>query len=124
MAEGLLRQLGGDRFEPHSAGTEATRVHALAVEAMKEVGADISNHQSKTLQGYIGQSWDYVITVCDRAKESCPVFPDDASHIHWSFDDPSAATGSEADRLRVFKRVRDEIAARLRTFVVLAGRAR
>jgi len=113
MAEGLLRQLAPERFEVESAGTEATRVHPLAIEAMREIGVDISGHRSKTLDGFVGQPWDYVITVCDQANERCPLFPGRAQRIHWSFEDPSVATGTDAERLAVFRRVRDAIAGRL-----------
>ena len=113
MAEGLLRQLAPERFEVESAGTEATRVHPLAIEAMREIGIDITGHRSKTLDGFVGQPWDYVITVCDQANERCPLCPGRAQRIHWSFEDPSAATGTDAERLAVFRRVRDAIAARL-----------
>ena len=94
MAEGLLRRLAPDRFEVESAGTEATRVHPLAIEAMREIGIDISGHRSKTLDGFVDQPWDYVITVCDHANERCPLFPGRTQRIHWSFEDPSAAPGS------------------------------
>ena len=87
MAEGLLRQLGRNEFEVFSAGTEATRVHPLAIEAMKELGIDISAQSSKTLDRYRGQKFDYVITVCDRANEQCPIFTDDPVRIHWSTRD-------------------------------------
>jgi arsenate reductase len=114
MAEGFLRALAGDRLEVASAGTEATRVHPLAIRAMDEVGIDLRGHASKTLDGFLGQRWDYVLTVCDRAAEACPVFPGPAERIHWSFEDPSAATGDESERLGAFRRVRDRIAERLR----------
>jgi arsenate reductase len=119
MAEALLRHVGGDRFEVASAGTEVTRVHPLAVRAMAGVGLDISGARSKHLREFIGQDFDYVITVCDAANESCPVFPGDPARIHWSFPDPSAAQGSEAERFRAFAKVRDEITMRLRTWVQL-----
>jgi len=122
MAEGLLRKQAGDRFDVFSAGTEATRVHPLAIAAMKELGIDISKQQSKALDRYLGQKFDYVITVCDRANESCPIFPDDPERIHWSFEDPSAATGNDEQKLKVFRRVRDEIAGRLRLFQTIARR--
>lgn len=109
MAEGFLRSLAGDRFEVASAGTEATRVHPLAVKAMAEVGIDISRHDSKTLDRFLGDPWDYVITVCDSANEKCPIFPNKTTRLHWSFDDPSQAAGAEAARLEVFRRVRNEI---------------
>jgi arsenate reductase (thioredoxin) len=117
MAEGFLRALGGDRFDVASAGTEATRVHPLAVRAMDEVAIDIRRHTSKTLDPFLEEKWDYVITVCDSANERCPVFPGRVTRLHWSFDDPSAATGTEHERLEVFRRVRDEIEARLRRWL-------
>jgi arsenate reductase len=113
MAEALLRRLGGDRFEVASAGTEARGVNPLATRAMAEVGVDLRGHTSKTLERFLGERWDYVITVCDGANESCPVFPGASTRLHWSFDDPSAATGSEEQRLALFRRVRDEIEARI-----------
>lgn len=113
MAEGWLRARAGDRFEVASAGTEATRVHPLAIRVMREVGVDLAGHASKTLDAFLGQPWDYVITVCDRANERCPVFVGAAARLHWSFDDPSRAAGSEDERLAVFRRVRDEITSRL-----------
>ena len=118
MAEGLLREMAEERFEVESAGTEKTRVHPLAIEAMREIGIDITNHASKTLDAFEGQRFDYVITVCDRANESCPIFPGGTERIHWSFDDPSAATGSEQERLAAFRRIRDEIRERLVAFLV------
>ncbi len=116
MAEGLLRHDGGERFEVESAGVEPSRVRPQAVEAMREIGVDISAHRSKSVEEFAGQEFDYVITVCDNAKEQCPVFPGKTRRIHWSFDDPAAAVGDEAERLAVFRRVRDEIRERLREF--------
>jgi arsenate reductase (thioredoxin) len=113
MAEGLLRDLAGDRFEVMSAGTEATHVRPLAVQAMDELGIDISGQESKTLEKYLGSHFDYVITVCDDANEACPVFPGARRRLHWSFEDPAQATGSEEERLRVFQSVRDEIRERI-----------
>jgi arsenate reductase len=113
MAEGFLRALAGDRFEVASAGTEATRVHPLAVRAMREVGIDISGQTSKTVEQLMDRPWDYVITVCDAATEACPVFPKRSTRLHWSFPDPSQATGTEDERLALFRRVRDEIKGRL-----------
>ena len=113
MAEGFLRHLAGDRFEAASAGTEATRVHPLAVRAMREVGIDLSSHTSKTLDVLLDRPWDYVITVCDSANERCPLFPGYTARLHWSFDDPSGATGSEGERLDTFRRVRDGIQTRV-----------
>jgi len=113
MAEGLLRQLGGERFEVFSAGTEATHVRPLAVRAMTELGIDISQQFSKTLDRYLSEPFDEVITVCDTAAEACPVFPGAARRRHWSFEDPSKATGNEAEQLEVYRKVRDEIRTRI-----------
>ena len=114
MAEGFLRHLAGDRFEVHSAGTEATAVRPQAIEVMCELGIDISGQQSKTLERYLGQPFDYVITVCDEANEACPVFPGAIRRLHWSFEDPAQATGSEEERLRVFRSVRKQIVERIK----------
>jgi arsenate reductase len=116
MAEGLVRHLAADRFEVASAGTEARGVNPLAVRAMAEIGVDLRGHTSKTLDRFLGERWDYVITVCDNANESCPVFPGPLTRMHWSFDDPSAA-GDDARRLAVFRRVRDEIRARIEAWL-------
>jgi arsenate reductase (thioredoxin) len=113
MAEGLLRHLAGERFEVHSAGTEATSVRPEAMAAMAEIGADVSGQESKTLARYLGEPFEYVITVCDAANEACPVFPGAKNRLHWSFEDPSQATGTEEERLRLFRRVRDEIRERI-----------
>jgi len=113
MAEGLLRHFAGDRFEVFSAGTEATRVRPLAIQVMAELGIDISGQHSKTLDRYVNEPFDEVITVCDTAAEVCPVFPAAAHRRHWSFVDPSKATGSEAEQLAVYRRVRDEIRSRI-----------
>ena len=113
MAEGLLRHLGGDRFEAHSAGTEATRVRPLAIRAMHELGIDISAQQSKTLDRYLGEPFDAVITVCDQAAEACPVFVGARARLHWSFPDPSQATGTEDQQLGVYREVRDAIRRRI-----------
>jgi arsenate reductase (thioredoxin) len=113
MAEGLLRQIAGDRFEVHSAGTEATLVRPLAIRAMAEIGVDISCQVSKTLDRYLREPFDHVITVCDDANEACPFFPGAVSRLHWSFEDPSRALGSEEERLAVFRSVRDRIRKRI-----------
>ena len=117
MAEGLLRHLAGDKFEVASAGVAPTRVRPEAIEAMRELGLDISTHQSKSVDEFAGQAFDYVITVCDNANEQCPVFPGQTTRIHWSFDDPAAAAGDEVARLAVFRRVRDEITQQLHSFI-------
>ena len=117
MAEGLLRHMAGDRFEVESAGTIASFVRPQAITAMAEIGIDISGHRSKCLDEFLETPFDYVITVCDNANESCPIFPGPATRIHWSFDDPAAATGTEEDILAEFCRVRDEIKEKLSEFV-------
>jgi arsenate reductase (thioredoxin) len=113
MAEGLLRHLGGDGFEAHSAGTEATHVRPLAIRAMNDVGVDITGQESKTLDRYLEEPFDYVITVCDEANEACPYFPGARNRLHWSFEDPSGTEGSEEERLAIFRKVRDEIRERI-----------
>jgi len=118
MAEGLLRHLASDRFEAMSAGTEATQVRPLAVRAMGEIGVDISSQESKTLDRYLREPFDYVITVCDDANEACPFFPGAQSRLHWSFEDPSKATGSEEEQLKVFRSVRDRIRDRVQAELV------
>lgn len=117
MAEGLLRHDGGDEFEVYSAGTKPIHVRAEAIAAMLELGIDISGHRSKSVDEMLGREFDYVITVCDNARESCPVFPAQTKRLHWSFDDPAGVETDEAERLAVFRRVRDEIRARLRRFI-------
>lgn len=113
MAEGFLRALAGDRFEVASAGTEATRVHPLAIRAMADAAIDLGGHTSKIVDELAEQPWDYVITVCDAANEACPVFPRKSRRLHWSFEDPSQATGTDDQRLDVFRRVRDQIKRRI-----------
>lgn len=113
MAEGLLRKLGGDRFESFSAGTEATHVRPLAIRAMSELGIDISSQESKTLDRYLHEPFDAVITVCDQANEACPVFFGARERLHWSFPDPSKAEGSQEQQLEVYREVRDAIRARI-----------
>ena len=122
MAEGLLRHCGGDRFAAFSAGTEATHVRPLAIRAMAELGVDIAGHESKTLERYLREPFDEVITVCDAANESCPVFPGAAKRRHWSFDDPSKATGTAEEQLAVYRRVRDEIWSRIEDELLAARR--
>jgi len=123
MAEGFLRAYGGDRFEALSAGTEATGVRPEAIAAMAEVGIDISGQASKTVDRFRGERFAFVITVCDKAREACPVFPGAAETAHWGFDDPSEAEGDEDERMAVFRRVRDEIARRVRMFALAASRS-
>jgi arsenate reductase len=113
MAEGLLRHMADDRFDAYSAGTEATHVRPEAIQAMAELGADISHQQSKTLDRYVDEPFDVVVTVCDDANEACPFFPGAKNRLHWSLPDPSRATGDENERLAVFREVRDEIRKRI-----------
>ena len=119
MAEGLLRTFGGEDFEINSAGTDPKGLNPLAIEAMREIGIDISSHESKSLDRFLGQHFDYIITVCDRARDSCPTFPGDNERIHWGFEDPAAVTGTRAEQLAVFRRVRNEISERLRVWVTV-----
>jgi len=121
MAEGLLRHLAGDRFDVASAGVAPTQVRPEAIAVMRELGIDISHHRSKSVDEFLGQDFDYVITVCDNANEQCPIFPSNTKRIHWSFEDPAAAAGDEQARLAVFRRVRDEIFDRLRLFANVAN---
>jgi len=117
MAEGLLRHLAGDRYEVFSAGTVATKVNPLAIKAMAEKGIDISHHTSDHIDNYMGMEFDYVITVCDNANESCPYFPTNKTKWHWSFEDPAAASGREAERLAKFREIRDQIEKRLQVLL-------
>ncbi len=117
MAEGLLRHLAGDRFDTVSAGTDPVGINPGAIDAMKEIGVDISGQRSKHLREFSKDQFDYVITVCDRAKEACPVFPSTAAMLHWSFEDPAAVDGTGEARQRVFRRVRDEIEERVHQFL-------
>ncbi len=113
MAEGLLRHLAGKQLEVVSAGSAPSHVNPLAIRAMREHGIDISHHRSKHVSEFANQPFDVVITVCDQAAETCPVFPGRAQRIHWSFPDPARAEGSEQERLAAFRSVRDQLAARL-----------
>ena len=117
MAEGLLRHDAGNLYEVSSAGTNPSRVRPEAIAAMHEIGIDISAHHSKSVEEFANQGFDYVITVCDNAKESCPVFPAKTKRIHWSIEDPSAVTGTDEQKLAAFRRIRDDLRARLMRFV-------
>ena len=117
MAEGWLRHLAGDRFEARSAGTEATLVRPLAIAVMAEAGVDISEQTSKTLERFLPEPWDYVITVCDQANEACPFFPGGKKRLHWSFPDPSQATGTMEQQMAVYRAVRDAIRQQIETLV-------
>ena len=117
MAEGLLRSFAGHRFEVYSAGTAPHGVNPGAIAAMEEIGIDISGHQSDHVDSYLGTGINTVVTVCDRAASNCPTFPERTEKVHWSFDDPAEASGSDEERQAVFRRVRDEIAAALRNWL-------
>ena len=118
MAEGILRHIAGDRYEVESAGTIASFVRPQAMVVMKEIGIDISSHRSKCLDEFLDQQFDYIITVCDNANQTCPTFPGNGTRIHWSFEDPAEAQGTEEQVLAAFRHVRDEIFQRLRSFTV------
>jgi len=116
MAEGILRHIAGEKYEVESAGVEPSSVRPEAVEAMRDLGIDISKHRSKSVNEFLDRRFDYIITVCDNAKESCPLFPGNAERIHWSFEDPAAVEGSGEERLSAFRKVRDQIWERLKSF--------
>jgi arsenate reductase (thioredoxin) len=117
MAEALLADLGGSAFAVQSAGTEATRVNPYAIRALAESGIDWSAARSTVLTEYLGQRFDFVITVCDRARETCPVFPGSTNTLHWGLDDPSDVEGTDEQRLAAFRVTREEIVGRLRPFI-------
>jgi arsenate reductase (thioredoxin) len=117
MAEGLLRSFGADRVAVASAGTSPSIVRPEAIAVMAELGIDLAGHRSKHVREFDGQRFDYVITVCDRANETCPIFPRDTERIHWSFPDPAAVEGTETERLAAFRRVRDSLAEMVRVFI-------
>ena len=116
MAEGLLRHDAGNVYEAFSAGIKPSHVRPEAVAVMRELGIDISGHRSKSVDEFAGQDFDYVITVCDNAKQSCPIFPAKTRYVHWSIEDPAAAQGSEEEILTAFRRARDELRGRLQAF--------
>jgi arsenate reductase len=122
MAEGLLRRYGGDAFEVHSAGTEPKGINPLTVRVLQEAGIDTSFARSKSVEQYLGQSFDYVVTVCDQARQVCPVFPGVHETLHWGFQDPAEATGTEEERLAVFRRVFVEIGDRVSGFATRTRR--
>ena len=117
MAEGFLRQQGGDSFEVLSGGADPTKLNPMAVEVMKEIGIDISGQYSKDVAQFLGQSFHYVIRVCDKVREKCPVLPGALWYLDWSFEDPARAEGTHAERLEVFRRVRDQIESRTTEFL-------
>jgi len=113
MAEGILRHLMGNEFEVFSAGVRPSVVNPIAIKVMAEIGIDISGHRSKSLDEFQGMNFDFVITTCDAARETCPVFPGKARHLHWGFNDPATVRGSEEEILSAFRKVRDEIKSRI-----------
>ena len=116
MGEGLFREESGGGYEVSSAGTRPSRVRPEAIAAMCEIGIDISGHRSKSVDEFAGQAFDFVVTVCDSARDACPIFPS-TERIHWSLEDPAAVEGSEEERLAAFRRIRDQLRDRVRTFV-------
>ena len=117
MAEGMLRHYGKDKVEVFSAGLEPSYVHPLAIKTMAESGIDITNQHSKTVNEFLGEDFSYVITVCDSAKERCPVFPGKYKAIHWSIEDPASAEGTETERMKEFSRVHQNILERINHFI-------
>jgi arsenate reductase len=117
MGEGLFRTEGGEGFEVFSAGAKPSSVRPEAIAVMKEIGIDISGHRSKAVDEFLGESFDYVVTVCDNARDNCPVFPAGAERIHWSFEDPAAVQGIEVERLAAFRRIRDKIHEQVKAFL-------
>ena len=115
LAEGLLRHLGGDRYDVHSAGTLPTEVNPLAIEVMAEKGTDITGQRSKSIDEFLGQGFDFVLTTCDNARDQCPVFPGQCEMFHWGLEDPAGAEGSREEKLKVFRRIRDELERLIRS---------
>ena len=124
IAEALLKDFGASDFAVFSAGTEPKGVNPYTVRALGEIGIDWSGAQAKSVTAFVGQPFDYVITVCDRARQTCPVFPGQHNSLHWGLDDPAEVDGTDADKLEAFRRTRTEVATRLRPFVELARRAK
>lgn len=116
MGEGLFRHEGAGEWQVESAGTKPSLVRPEAITAMAEIGIDISGHRSKSVDEFTGQNFDYVVTVCDNARDACPVFPGAVNRLHWSFEDPAAAQGTEEQRIAEFRRIRNQIHERVRAF--------
>jgi len=121
MGEGLLRELGGTHYDVYSAGTAPTTIHPLAITVMNERGIDIRHQRSKSVQEFLTESFAYVMTVCDQAAETCPVFPGYAERIHWSFPDPATVTGTLGERTLAFRHVRDALERQLRAWLIAQG---
>jgi len=120
MAEGLLSHLAGDKFEVFSAGIEPTQVNPLAIKVMDEIGVGISRQRSKSVKEFLNQQFDYVVTVCDYARQTCPVFPGKYQKLHWNLEDPAEAQGKEEERLLIFRKVRDQIKENILKFLNLS----
>jgi arsenate reductase (thioredoxin) len=116
MGEGLFREEGGGDYEVFSAGTKPSHVRPEAIDVMREIGIDISKNRSKSVEEFAGQSFDYIVTVCDNARDNCPVFPGGGRRIHWSLQDPAAVQGTEEERRDAFRRIRDEIQGWVKAF--------
>ena len=124
MAEGLLRKLGGDQVEVFSAGSEPTSIHPMAIKVMSRIGVDLSQQRSKHLNEFVGQNFDYIVTVCDRVREVCPVFPGDPEQIHWSFPDPAAIEGNQQTQERGFANTANQLAIRIQYLLLVIERNR
>jgi arsenate reductase (thioredoxin) len=124
MAEAVLRDNGGSDFEVHSAGTEPKGVNPLTIRLLEQVGLPTDGLRSKSVDEFLGQEFDYVVTVCDQARQSCPVFPGDHQSLHWGYEDPAAAEGTEEERLAVFRRVFTAIGERINQFSAIALKER
>jgi len=123
MAEALLRTHAGRGFEVHSAGTEPKGINPMTLQVLAESGIDASWARSKSVREFAGQSFDYVVTVCDQARQACPVFPGGGTRLHWGYEDPAAAVGTDEERLKVFRRVLTQLGQRVHQFIPLAERA-
>lgn len=117
MAEGLMRSMGGDKFDVESAGTVASFVRPQAIAAMAEIGMDIKSHRSKCLDEFLGTSFDHIITVCDNANQTCPAFPGRAKRTHWSLEDPAEVDGTEQEKLAAFRTIRDQLIIKIKEFI-------
>jgi arsenate reductase len=120
MAEGILRHYGGDKIEVESAGSEPSKVNPLAVQVMNEIGIDISGHRSKHVKEFLGKHFHYIVTVCDKANEACPIFPGPAQRLHWPFPDPPHGKEATEDVLNEFRHVRDLIHDKFKEFALMS----
>lgn len=118
MAEGLLKSLAGNQFEIFSAGIKPTKVNPLTIKVMHEIGIDISGYRAKSVSEFINRKFDYIITVCDNARQTCPVFPGKYQKISWDLEDPVSAYGTDEDNLMLFRKTRDSIKQRISNFLL------